>query len=182
MKSILAAIIRAFTAKTSAETPPTQFVAQVLEPTGGKIPRPRDWFYQEGHHGPVFMWTISREDTTGNKPYTTGVRIQLFASLKEHSGKTAKQFILDFVEAKKKTADKVIKTCKEQDQDLFTRTCLETEEGPHHILYSLFWGNNDLDLAVVTIAGTTKERWDTYAETFDRMGAFDLIDMKRFEK
>ena len=38
--------------------------------------------------------------------------------------------------------------------------CIETEEGPHHILYSLFW-SNDLDVVVVSIAGTTKELWDT---------------------
>jgi hypothetical protein len=65
---------------------------------------------------------------------------------------------------------------------LFTRVCLETEEGPHHILYSLFWGTNDLDIAVVSIAGTTKELWPTYEATFNKMGEFELIDMKRFEK
>jgi hypothetical protein len=64
---------------------------------------------------------------------------------------------------------------------LFTRICLETEEGPYHILYSLYWGTNNLDVAVISIAGTTKELWDTYSPTFDKMGAFDLIDMKRFE-
>ena len=93
------------------ETAPTEFVPRVLEPTGGKIPRPKDWFYSEGHHGPVYMWTLSREDTTGNKPYRTGVRIQLFAKVKEGTGKTARQFILDFVAAKKKEATKVIKSC-----------------------------------------------------------------------
>jgi hypothetical protein len=39
-----------------------------------------------------------------------------------------------------------------------------------------------MDLAVVSIAGTTKELWETYAPIFDRMSAFELIDMKRFEK
>lgn len=164
------------------ETTPTEFVQQVLEPTGGKIQRPKDWFYAEGHRGPVYMWTLSREDTTGNKPYTTGVRIQLFAKIKEGTGKTAKEFILDFVAAKKKEATKVIKTCKEQDQGLFTRICLETEEGPHHIIYSLFWGSSGMDMAVVSIAGTTNELWETYAPTFEKMNAFELIDMKRFEK
>jgi hypothetical protein len=41
---------------------------------------------------------------------------------------------------------------------------------------------NDLDVVVISIAGTTKELWPTYAPTFDRMSAFELIDMKRFEK
>jgi TonB family protein len=164
------------------ETKPTEFVQQVLEPTGGKIQRPKDWFYAEGHRGPVYMWTLSRENTTGHKPYTTGVRIQVFTGVKDGTGKTARQFVLDFVAAKKKEATKVIKTCDENDQGLFTRICLETEEGNDHILYSLFWGTNDLDIAVISIAGTTKELWETYSPAFDKMSAFELIDMKRFEK
>ena len=182
MKALLAAFFLALTASAFAETTPTEFVSQMLEPTGGKIPRPKDWFYAEGHHGPVYDWKITREDTTGNKPYTTGVRIQLFANIKEGTGKTAKQFILDFVAAKKKEADKVIKTCKEEDQGLFTRICLETAEGPHRILYSLFWSSDKTDIAVVVIAGTTKELWETYAPAFDKMTGFELIDMKRFER
>jgi hypothetical protein len=182
MKALLTAVVLAFTVSAFAETPPTEFTTRVLEPTGGKIPRPKDWFYAESHHGPVYMWTLSREDTTGNKPYTTGVRIQTFTGVKDGTGKTARQFVLDFVAAKKKEASKVIKTCDEKDQGLFTRICLETEEGPDHILYSLFWGTSGMDIAVISIAGTTKELWETYAPTFDKMGAFELIDMKRFEK
>jgi hypothetical protein len=179
MKALLAAVIQVFTGSALAEAPPTEFVTQVLEPTGGKIPRPKDWFYAEDHHGAANVWTLSREDTTGGKPYTTGVRIQPLTGIKGGTGKTAKQFILDFVDVKKKEATKVIKACKEQEQGLFTRICLETEEGPYHILYSLFWGANGMDLAVVSIAGTTKELWETYAPTFDKMNAFELIDMKR---
>jgi len=164
------------------ETPPTEFVEQVLEPTGGRIQRPKDWFYAEGHGGPVYLWTISRENTAGGRRYNTGVRIQLFSGVKQGTGKTAKQFILDFLASKKKEADKVLKTCEEKPQGLFTRICLETEEGPDHVLYSLFWMTSGTDIAVVTIAGTSKELWETYAPTFDKMGAFELIDMKRFEK
>jgi hypothetical protein len=182
MKNILAAITHVFAPSTSAEDAPTEFVTQVLEPTGGKIPRPKNWFYSEGHRGPVYMWTLSREDTSDNRPYTTGVRIQVFTGVERGTGKTAKQFIMDFITAKKKEATKVIKTLSEENQRLFTRIGLETEEGPHHILYSLFWGSNNLDVAVVLTAGTAKELWETYAPTFDRMSAFELIDMKRFEK
>jgi hypothetical protein len=163
------------------ETAPTEFVTQVLEPTGGKIPRPKNWFYAEGHRGPTYMWTLSREDTTGGKPYTTGVRIQTFTGVKAGTGKTAKQFILDFIANKKKEPTKVISTSEPEDQGLFTRTRLETEEGPFHILYSLFWGSNNMDIAVVVTEGTAKELWAIYAPTFDKMTAFELIDMKRFE-
>lgn len=164
------------------EATPTEIVQQILEPTGGKILRPKCWFYTEGHRGPTYMWTISREDTSGNRSYTTGVRIQTFTGVKDGTGKTAKEFILDFAEAKKKEAGKVLKTCEAADQGLFTRMCLETEEGPYHILYSLFWGSNNLDVAVITISGTAKELWEIYAPAFDKMSELELIDMKRFEK
>lgn len=182
MKSLLTAVMRAFTASTKAEGAPTEFVTQVLEPTGGKILRPKDWFYIEGHRGPVYMWTLSREKPSGKGAYTTGFRIQAFPHIKDGTGKTPRQFVLDFIDARKKEATKVIKTCDETDQGLFTRICLETEEGPHHIMYSLFWGRNDMDMAIICIAGTTKELWTTYADAFGTMGDFELIDMKRFEK
>ena len=79
-----------------------------------------------------------------------------------------------------KKATKVIKTCEEKDQGLFTRICLETEEGEYHVLYSLFWGSSGMDIAVVVIAGTVKQLWETYASTFDKMSDFELIDMSRF--
>jgi hypothetical protein len=162
-------------------TPPIEFVTQVLEPTGGKIVCPKDWFYTESHGGPSYVWTLSREDASKG-PYTTGVRIQLLGGVKQGTGKTPKEFVLDLLAAKKKAATRVLSICPEQDQGLFTRICLETEEGPYHILYSMFWGNRRIDIAVISIAGTSNELWNTYAPTFDKMSAFELIDMKRFEK
>jgi len=35
--------------------PPTKFVTQVLEPTGGKITRPKDWFYTQSERGPSYI-------------------------------------------------------------------------------------------------------------------------------
>lgn len=165
---------------TPAEDTPTEFVTQSLEPTGGTILRPKDWFYVEGHRGPTFMWTLSREERSAGGPYTTGVRVQAFTGVLEGTGKTAEQFIQDFAAARRGLAERVISAREPQDQGLFTRIGLETEEGPHRILYSLFWGNNGLDMAVVSIAGTTKELWPTYAPVFDRMASFELIDMNRF--
>jgi len=179
--SIIAVVLSYVTSAFAGEQP-TEFITQVLEPTGGKILRPKEWFYVEHHHGPVFRWTISREDTTGNQDYLTGVSIQAFMHVKEGTGKTAERFLRDFAAERTKAATKVIKTCKAQEQGLFVRMCLETEEGRFHTLYSLFWGSNGMDLAVVSIAGSPKELWDTYAPTFDKMSAFEMIDMKRFEK
>lgn len=159
---------------------PPGFENQVLEPTGGRILRPKGWHYAEKHSGKHYMWTISKEDSA--KGYTTGVRIQAFTGVKEGAGKSAKEFIEDFIDQKKKSADRVIKSCEPKEMGLFVRVCLEVEEGKDHILYSLFWGANDLDMAVVAISGTTKELWKEFSGTFDRMGAFELIDMKRFDK
>jgi hypothetical protein len=133
MKAIhlfIAASLSFCSAVVAAQTAPSKFVVQVLEPTGGKIERPSAWFYAEDHGGPVYRWTLSREDTSGNRPYTTGVKIQAFTGVKQGTGKTAKEFALEFAEAKKKE--------------------------------------------------TTKELWQTYSSTFNRMSSFELIDMKRF--
>lgn len=162
-----------------AQTAPPKFVVQILEPTGGKIERPNEWFYAEAHRGPVYMWTFSREDTSGNRPYTTGVRIQAFTGVKDGTGKTAKEFILEFANAKK-AEGKTIRSCPEVNEGLFTRICLETEQGPNRILYSMFWGSSGMDIAVISISGTTKDLWQTYSSTFNRMSTFELIDMKRF--
>lgn len=176
---LLVAVALAPLARAEASGP-ARFVLQVLEPTGGKIQRPADWHYSESHRASSYVWTLSREDATKG-PYTTGVRIQTLVGVRKTTGKTTRQFVEDFAAAKKRSADKVLKTCEAAAQELFTRICLETEEGPYRILYSLFWGNRDLDLVVVSIAGTTKELWGTYSPVFDRMSDFELIDMKRFE-
>jgi len=179
MKSLL----RAFLGMPAApgDAPPTEFVTQVLEPTGGTIPRPKGWFYTEAHRGPgSLLWTLSREDIAGGAPYTTGVRIQFLMGVAQGTGKTGRQFVLDFVAARQRDV-KVIGTRGEQDQGMFTRVGLETEEGPYRILYSLFWGNS-MDMVVVSTAGTTKELWDTYSPVFDKMAAFELIDPSRFGK
>jgi hypothetical protein len=160
---------------------PTNFFLQVLEPTGGKIQRPKDWFYTEFHGASSYTWVVSCEDASKGA-YTTGVKIHTIVGVKKITGKTPKEFIEDYVRKQKKTADKVLKSCPESKQPLFTRICMETEEGPHHVLYSLFWGNDDLDLVVVSIAGTTKNLWDTYSPVFDKMSGFELLDMKRFDK
>lgn len=161
---------------------PEEFVTQVMEPTGGKILRPKDWFYREAHEGPKYSWTLSREDVEGEGHYDTGFRIQCFNKVKEGTGLTAKEFVMKFVQGKKEGEAQVLAECEPKDQGLFTRMCLETEEGPFHILYSLFWGSDDMDVAVIAIAGTPRELWDVYAPTFQKMGTFELIDMKRFEK
>ena len=156
-----------------------EFVTQILEPLGGKILRPSDWYYREGHRGPVFMWTLSEQDSS--KPYMTGVRIQLFTEIMKGTGKTARQFILDIKTSKAQEASKVIETCHEEDHGLFMRTCLEVNEGPNHLRYAFFWHKSSDDIAIVAIYGTSRELWTKYLPIFDKMALFELIDVKRFE-
>jgi len=167
-------------AQTTVQSSVT-FVPQILDPTGGKIQRPNDWFYVENHKERFYTWILSREDSSKG-PYTTGVRIQTLIGVKEVTGKTPKEFVQDFIQRKKKEADRVLDTCPEKKQGLFTRVCLETEESPHRILYSLFWGNDDLDIVVTSIAGTTSDLWNMYSHIFDEMSGFELFDLKRLQK
>lgn len=168
------------TAMFAEDVVPDGFVLQVLEPTGGKIVRPKDWFYAERHGGPSYTWIISKEDVDKG-PYDTGVRIQTLVGVEKGTGKSHKQFVLDFIAKKKKDAKAVFHECEPKDQGLFTRVCLETEEGPYRILYSAFWANGS-DIVVVSTAGARLEEWSKYSQVFNRMSNFELIDMKRFEK
>ena len=164
----------------AADEVPEGFVTQIMEPTGGKILRPKGWFYNEAHREKSWMWTISKENTHGGKDsYDTGVRVQAFAGVQDGTGKSPEVFVKEFVAQKKKAADKVHKECDAADQGLFTRTCIEVTEGDYRILYSVFWGN-DIDIAVISIAGAKTTGWDANSKFFDAMSAFELIDMKRF--
>ncbi|MFK5921472.1 MAG: hypothetical protein QM496_04790 [Verrucomicrobiota bacterium] len=159
---------------------PDGFVMQVMEPTGGKILRPKGWFYFEGHRENSWMWTISKEDTHGGRDsYDTGVRIQVFAGVQEGTGKSPEVFVKNFIAQKKKSSDKVHKNCDAVDQGLFTRTCIEVTEGDYRILYSAFWSNNT-DIAIISIAGAKSVDWDANSKFFDTMSTFELIDMERF--
>jgi hypothetical protein len=156
----------------------TRLVEQILEPTGGKILRPEDWYYAESHRDTSYVWTLSKEDPSRGA-YTTGVAVQAYVGVEQTKQATAREFLAAFAKMKSQTADRVLKHHPEHNQGLFTRVGIETEEGPYHILYSLFWGNHNLDIAVVVVAGTTKSLWKTYVPLFDTMREFELIDMNR---
>ena len=180
MKRLLLACILFCFAGARAASAEVEFIEQILEPTGGKIQRPKEWYYSESHNDQTFRWTFSKESTAEGKPYETGVRIQTFLGVKARTGKTAEQFVKDFASTKERSVN-VINRCGETDQGLFKRICLETEENNYRILYSLFWGSNGLDVVVVSIAGTNKDQWEIYAPIFQRMSHVELIDMTRFE-
>lgn len=162
-----------------SKTDTIEYTTQVLEPTGGKIEIPKGWFYKEYHGGPVLRWTISKENSTKDNSYQTGMNIQLFADIKKQTKKSPKEFVIGLLNSKRKNSQ-VLSTCSEQDQGLFKRVCLETIEGPYRIQYSGFWGSNDIDLAIVTVSGAPVEQWERNSAIFQRMSSFELIDMSRF--
>ena len=166
--------------KNSPEAP-DGFVYQQLDPLGGKSLRPKGWFFTSKHNRSNFMWTFSKEDLAKTDSYTTGVRIQLVLGVRTAAKQSPKDFIRDFVTKKTKSADKVHKTCDAVQQNIFTRMCLETEEGPHRILYSFFW-SDELDMIIISTAGTTLELWDKYTETFDKMNGFEPFKVEELER
>lgn len=131
-------------------------------------------------------WTTSKEDPA-LRPYETGMRIQLFVGVEKGTGKTPRQFIVDFVKSRK-VAARVLDECPPTNQGFFTRLCLGTEErNPPSsatlfpVQYSPFWGN-DADMACVVIAGTPADQWETYRSTFKVMSELEMIDPARFPK
>jgi hypothetical protein len=84
---------------------PEGYELQELKPTGGKILRPKGWFYTEAHKEHAFMWTVSKENPEGGS-YETGVRIQCFVGVEEITGKSPKEFVRSFLDCKKKTTKK----------------------------------------------------------------------------
>jgi hypothetical protein len=185
---ILCSILMLAILPASAIDVPAGYVLQELNPTGGEIARPKDWFYTEHHHGPVFVWTISKEDASKG-PYQTGFRIQTFVGIRGGTGKSPKEFCLHFLDEKQKLASKIVSTFPEMNQGMFTRQGIEVIEPitqgkttqDYHIIYSVFWGN-DTDLGVITIEGTPDALWSQYAETFKVMSAFQLYDMQKIQE
>src|SRR5207302_9869111 len=93
-------------------------VGHSLEPIGGKIARPKEWFYSEQHQPPTLRWTLSKEDPALG-PYETGMRVQLFIGVEKGTGKTPRQFVSDIVKSRK-AAGRVLSECPPENQGLFT--------------------------------------------------------------
>jgi len=172
--------LKYFRVGSKVEDAPTEFEMQILEPLGGKILRPKGWFYTEQHGGPSYSWILSREDPSKSE-YETGVRIQTFVGVEDGTGMSPREFVLDQISHRKRNANAIHKTCEPNDQGLFTHISLETDEGEYRILYSFFWGNN-VDAVVLSTARTKKNRWVNYSDVFDMMSSFELVDMDRLMK
>lgn len=148
--------------------------------------RPEGWHYAEAHRRSVFKWIVSKEDPHKG-PYRTGVMLQTFVGIEKATDKTPEKFCRSFLEARAKSAEKLIKRFPDVKAGIFERAGIEVIEsvGPegakenHHVVYSVFW-SDDSDLGAVMSAGCPDTAWDANKERFDVMGQVELIDMSRF--
>jgi len=166
-------------AKPSPDTPPRtdSFVSQKLAPFTAEVMRPKDWFYHENHRGPSYTWIISKEDTKGGtKRYETGVQIQGFFGIKEHTKKSPEDFVADFLDTRREMEGvSTIQMSEEQTVGPFKLITLATEEGGDRIVQTCYWGDGEeFDVVVVILRGTKVELWDAFRPVFDKLGAFDL--------
>ena len=163
---------------------PEGFVLQTLNPTGGSILRPQDWHYAENHRRNTLDWTISKEPA--KTPYITGVKIQLAIGIQKATKKTAKEFIAQFIESKKKAATKVLSETRNIELDIFDGESFDTIEPqpgkkdaqPFRVSYSCFW-SEEVDIAAIIISGTTSDLWGEHKDTFKTMSGVKLIDLSR---
>ncbi|MCL2829482.1 MAG: hypothetical protein FWD77_01940 [Betaproteobacteria bacterium] len=145
-----------------------------LDQIGARIKRPANWHYKETRMETSYSWTFSLEDGS-DETYTTGVHVQAFPSIQKKTGEGGEGFAYSFIEQKRKVATKVLKVCPDWKDGSYTRSCLETEEGPKHYLYSLAWEKNK-DVVVISIASTEKELWPRYESVFETMAKFEFSD------
>lgn len=168
------------------ESQSVELVIQILEPTGGEVLKPKDWFYSERHKAANSLnWIISKEDPING--YETGLSIQFMIGIQKGTGLTPEEFVQSNVEQILKTAN-LVKRCDKSIVGDFTRSCLKITQTQMRngvpvnftVLYSLLW-NNEKDSVGITVAGSPTEKWSDYSPIFDQMTEIKLIDHNRFK-
>lgn len=169
----------------SDEIPPVEkpksYHTRALEPLHGEITVPDGWYFADypGEHG--YRWVISKEDTSFQQDYLTGMNIQFFVGIKKNTGKSPREFCEEAMAGFEKTSKKVIRKWPASQQGIFTRIGLEVEDEKFHTIYSFFYGSNENDMSACTVVGAPKEQWADYSPTFEKMLAVKLIDMEKLK-
>lgn len=159
---------------------PDGYVLQRLDPTDGRIAKPKDWFYTSQGTQSGWLWTFSVEDPSKGG-YETGLRIQLLVGIERATKRSTETFAQNFLQ-QKRSAAKVVSECPAIDQGKFWRQCIEVVEHirrpeglvPFHILYSVFWGKK-LDMVVVNTFGAPEGKWQSVAEASKVMAKAEVI-------
>lgn len=151
---------------------PPGFELQVLDTTQGRIAKPKGWFYSHSADKFSLSWILAKEDPKAGR-YETGFRIQFVPNATDAAKLPLEQYVDRFIAQRQQSAE-VKRLCSAQRVGQFLRRCLETIEGPHRILYSLFW-SQELDALVVTIFGAPVAEWEQARYIADRMNEFELL-------
>jgi len=172
MRVLLAALMLVANLCRADIVVPPGYELQKLDTTEGSIAKPKGWFYSHSADKFSLTWVLAKEDPRAGR-YQTGLRIQFVPNATAAGKVPPDQFVENFIAQKQRTAE-VKRACPAAKLGQFMRRCLETIEGPHRILYSLFW-SHELDALVVTIFGAPVADWETARHIADRMNEFELL-------
>lgn len=163
-----------------AETASLQVTTQVLEPVGGRILRPRNWVLQPAHRPEAYVWLVA--PPTGAQAAVPRVRVETVLGARREGGADAFERAQAVLKAKSGEGSRVLRRCEPKDLGLFTRACLEVDEGAERVLYTVYWETTGRNIFSVVEARALQAQWPTYAALFARMANFQVLDMKQFEE
>lgn len=166
--------------------PPLGFKFQCLDPLGGNLTMPCNWYYEGGMTPTGFLFRASKENLEGGR-YLTGMRIQGIVDVYKNNRVSPFDVVMMNKNNFKKSAKIIIKDCSEENSPPFRKTCLETiQENPYnsnddfHIIYSFFW-DEKLDWVVTSIFGAPESEWKEAKEIYGVMGRFTIIDLSKMK-
>lgn len=143
---------------------------------------PENWFYSEAHLSEKSLgWVINKSEL---QVLETGFYIQFFIDISKTLNQSKQDFVKSFIKTKSLNA-KVLKICPETEDELFYKTCLETEEQVNGKLLHIFYGisrGKKLDWIVATTSTSPTSDWAPLAPMFQRMREFKLFELKQLEK
>jgi hypothetical protein len=161
---------------------PEGYVLQRLEATDGQIAMPKEWHYRSSGTRTGWLYTFSKEKP--DRPYETGLRIQMLMDVEKNTKQTKEEFVNSNIEAKRKAVVEVVRECKEPtDAGFFMRKCFEVVENirigidppkPFRVLYTFSWAKT-MDMVVVNTFGVPAEKWGEFKDVSQVMGHAILI-------
>lgn len=169
---------------------PDGFMRQLLEPTYGRISRPRDWFFTSYGLPNGWRWLITKEDpkkSPGKDPidsYETGQRMDVVMYVEQSLQMSNREFAYNFLLQKQKNAN-VIAECPEDVSENFMRKCLEViEDKPgsegrqrQHALYTVYWGFT-MNMVVISSFTTPEKNWKNVKSIAEAMSHFEPAGKK----
>lgn len=170
--------------KTASVRPPFPvpdgFEVQPLDPFGGRIAKPKGWYFHSRGTPTGWLWVLAEQDPAKGK-WDTGSQIQLIAQVSKKAGKSPEEFVRDTLQQIKKSS-RVLRECEVETVGEFRRQCLEVVEtvdganGKREFrhLYTLSW-HVSADMVVIALFATTPDKWESLRETHRAMSVYEVI-------